>query len=1307
MKDEIAIPISLGRKNQEMIALGKAWCTHIRTDREGGIGLVEQMTGLPITGGGFTCDYAQQPADPLGMKLAETAVGFYENNCRGCENRSSGGRVPNLGTWAEERLTERAQRDEEEAMARQIAVTQSQERIAYRKSIIASFSAASQEIVDLVNKLDHNQYDEQAAESLQELVKLAPEAFSDEVKKILYAAVKQIKLPVILDVLVTLDSPMDRSVLRSLCVMAVQEGWGRSEGCRYLSKHGTVEDLTDDLIEGLVFQAAPKGWFMFGNGEPAALLHYHSLSPDVVESKIVTLLCDSESWRRAATAVATREIISTDVEVGIRLLEVLLDGLRCHDNRNDHNEVAKKMAEAVAFVIQNSPDVVQAAVDKRWSDASPAYRVRLLDCFHMLLHRSSDRVTYEVIRVVISQTISILSKPSIPLHYDYEEDYQVSASKLLKSALSVAPATELSTEKLVYLLLFWLQRDSEFNDSELDSPMGIYERIGVQARIGNIVQNIIDSLVVFGSRDPGAFLPVCVDLYNGTESTPNVRAKVMHVMGRVAAQSFEHMNNIISLIYTAMLGDDQVIRAAGLDAANEVMQKLPPESIPPLLAQAVSNGLTDQYQIVVFSAIKAIHQVPVDLIEHHVVVPKLLSIAQAYARDRIYDKWVSDALNIAMRFAQQNDIMLSSVYSVVLQIVNLMPAHSARDFLRRNSLLNKDSIWINTAIHVLCADENTQYEHLGFGDKEWLLRELSRQNLSTHQVDSLASIESEASLLDWNRLCLSTDVFAELIRPDISSSLISAFLENIPDTIEKSELRRSVYLTKLRFELEEVIVANDRDRQTQISQEVSKLQNGEDEYALPDLIEAMQARIALVDALYKVTEGSQTAESLEDALCAYQAKSKPGSKGDVIWAFLELMESLVHSIRWINACWNAEAESNRHANAARFRASDVVKYAHEKWPKSLTEAGRLLTELTDLNVPARVASKLSSIPLPPRLTGLFTSSDISQTCEPERQAEKPVVALLIRYNGEPVMRPTVLEPYTVHQFEVEARVNEWPSNADELKVVFISVLPSDILYASEPTFTADALRQPLEIKVAAKRPSSNPPLGLTARATFVSNSAQIDTRLVGNTTLELVTFNPDTTTLSNLPTAARQLQLMMSELRNALPDMSEKDRRDTQLLIEGVLRFAHTALEDRLLRQENTNINEALFQAKLEYFLRANPAIGARLDKEVSRAGGTTDLLLGNIVMELKVEKARPISLEGASDRFASQVIQYASAGDSQVSLLAVLDVSPKRAPAGVMGNEIKWVKPEITSGPNPPFPSFVGVIIVRSGFPRPSDYSR
>ena len=74
MNDEVARAMAIGRENDELIALGKAWCTHIRTDRSGlGVGMVEEMTGLPITGGRFTCDYAEHPGGLAGTRAPRAA----------------------------------------------------------------------------------------------------------------------------------------------------------------------------------------------------------------------------------------------------------------------------------------------------------------------------------------------------------------------------------------------------------------------------------------------------------------------------------------------------------------------------------------------------------------------------------------------------------------------------------------------------------------------------------------------------------------------------------------------------------------------------------------------------------------------------------------------------------------------------------------------------------------------------------------------------------------------------------------------------------------------------------------------------------------------------------------------------------------------------------------------------------------------------------------------------------------------------------------------------------------------------------
>lgn len=467
------------------------------------------------------------------------------------------------------------------------------------------------------------------------------------------------------------------------------------------------------------------------------------------------------------------------------------------------------------------------------------------------------------------------------------------------------------------------------------------------------------------------------------------------------------------------------------------------------------------------------------------------------------------------------------------------------------------------------------------------------------------------------------------------------------------------------------------------------------------------ARNSLVDALDSIANGSTETDNLEQALLDYRQLLASISDDDMSWAYCELIDALTHSVRWVDARWSAEVEASRYADAARLRASAVFDRSQPTWPESLITAAQQLAELTEHKTPSLVAATLSRIPLPPRITPLFktTRSPFQRQADDDPPEEMPTVAIVVRFQGEPVMRPTALQPGAMHQFEVEARVKHWPEEADQLEVKFITVFPKDYLYASDLNFTREALQQSLQVRIAGERPQSDPPLELTARATFLHAEQRIPARLVGNTTLKLSTFNPETATLKNMPIAARRVHQMMDELHNALPGISREDKQDVRSLFEGVLRFAHVVLDDRL--DSGVNVNEAWFQRELSSFLQADPNIGARLDEQASRAGGATDLLLGRIVLELKIEKTRALSIQEASQRFVRQPVQYAAANDSQISLVAVLDASKKLAPAGVIGNEIEWAYPEVVSGANPYFPAMVGIIIVRAGFPRPSDFSR
>jgi hypothetical protein len=87
------------------------------------------------------------------------------------------------------------------------------------------------------------------------------------------------------------------------------------------------------------------------------------------------------------------------------------------------------------------------------------------------------------------------------------------------------------------------------------------------------------------------------------------------------------------------------------------------------------------------------------------------------------------------------------------------------------------------------------------------------------------------------------------------------------------------------------------------------------------------------------------------------------------------------------------------------------------------------------------------------------------------------------------------------------------------------------------------------------------------------------------------------------------------------------------------------------------------------------PELGGRVAKHAWQGSAPTDLLHGGVVAELKVEKDTPVMLENAS-RYLAQATQYASAGQRQLSILAILDMTPMTAAPGVLANTMDGSSP-------------------------------
>lgn len=114
--------IATGDRNQRTIELVQNWCALAKVEKFGGIGLVEQQTGLPIGPHAMTCDHA--PARGMATwDLADAAIDFYDRNCTHCDKRQPV-RLPNLSEfvavrdrWQAEAAAERKRQEERLAAA--------------------------------------------------------------------------------------------------------------------------------------------------------------------------------------------------------------------------------------------------------------------------------------------------------------------------------------------------------------------------------------------------------------------------------------------------------------------------------------------------------------------------------------------------------------------------------------------------------------------------------------------------------------------------------------------------------------------------------------------------------------------------------------------------------------------------------------------------------------------------------------------------------------------------------------------------------------------------------------------------------------------------------------------------------------------------------------------------------------------------------------------------------------------------------------------------------------------------------------
>lgn len=480
----------------------------------------------------------------------------------------------------------------------------------------------------------------------------------------------------------------------------------------------------------------------------------------------------------------------------------------------------------------------------------------------------------------------------------------------------------------------------------------------------------------------------------------------------------------------------------------------------------------------------------------------------------------------------------------------------------------------------------------------------------------------------------------------------------------------------------------------------------------------VNARQRSLDALVDPpSPGADAATALDDAAQALSASVVAGDlspTGQAIGAYAEALACLAALERWEADTLTAAPDAERHRRAAQLRASRAAEALPS--PDPLCDPLRtVLAAIAGVESPGEqrpLRAQLRTVPLPVPLIEPGRTTAIAKTGgATDEPAPAPRGAVLVRIADSPVTFTQAVTAGPVHAVEVEARVLDWPADCPQLIVRFLTRWPRSAIEMTDVSLERPAVATDgvfaavggghLVLHAGAADPLT--PITLAINAELIDAEGTRPLTLLGETDLALRTFDEARDVVTGAPVVDARILEMLAELRDS--GVAPGEQAALGRFLGAVARAGVGILADREF-PAGSNPVESDFHRELLKRLRMATELGGRVANHTWQGGGPTDLAHDGIIAELKIEKTTPVTLENAR-HYLGQPTQYASAGQRQLSILTILDMTPVTDPPGVLPNTLGWLVPRLHGLDDPAFPSWVAVVVIKGSLPLPSQWSR
>jgi hypothetical protein len=813
MRDHIQEAVAIGEKNKRTLELLHNWCGLVRVRKHGGVGMVEQMTGLPIGHHFLECPHA--PAGGMAAwDLAETALDFHDRNCVECKFRKAMG-LPNLSVLLAEREQQRSkQRLEQECQAKDRAGRLAA-REAARQKIRATLDAVEITTLDRITELDREE--DGAGQRLVQTATLAPETFTPEIFDHLFQLVESREHHLVGSCLETLthlqvhQTRLCNAALVALRSYALRETAG-----------AIVERDCAKADEALIAGAVPA-LISLANPSPSPL------SFDDRRLRVVGPLQALYSHHKNAVQAALKEMIEDRRPYTVRLAARGLAALLPSDKTLSAFIVPELVAKLVRAnrLLEGRPDEIEDTLNDirdvlvRSFKADPSKVDQLIQDF---LIGASDEGAAELYKIYdeVLRDRRFGERKAIPI----TEAHGVAFRRLVVAAAEattdevrdatshafygepydLAPVAAKEIDLLLGSAAILDGKLTALNDEKATrKDESVWDRRARRQHLSNLSESFVRwaciSAANAGQTSLEAVLKILRSLPEGSNRL------VAAIIGNFSAMMCTTEGLIACLpdFYTAQVGSSPLVRSYAATAMGE-MRGTTHDNLPSLAFEAFCAQLSDPYLVVHQAAIHALDHF--DLPEEYDARAKaaLSSWIVHYAADRPTDDFLVRAIDLYVRRYVGGENMAGKVGArLVAILMKAKPYVAAKEIRYANNVYISAPGYADLLCHVM---NDSDAMHIYHEDLIQRVTELPRQVVLEKRAKLMAL--GTKWFLQYR---LISGVLIELLTSSGAWSDAAAFSKSQHDGVEDNtrnkQLRLHLALRMIACAFEAAVKSND------------------------------------------------------------------------------------------------------------------------------------------------------------------------------------------------------------------------------------------------------------------------------------------------------------------------------------------------------------------------------------------------------------------------------------------------------------------------------------------------------------------